>query len=550
MTSNNSFLLTNSIDYLSGMKRNIQLALLFLTFTSILFSCGQQNEYDDSKIFRLNRYDNISSLDPTFARTQANNWVCNLMYNGLVKLDDSLKIVPDIAKSWEISEDGKIYSFTLRKDVYFHKNQAFGKDSTRVVNAKDFEYSFNRLIDPKVGGAGSWVLNNVDTFKAVNDSIFQINLKEAFPPFLGLLSMKYCSVVPEEMFRNGQEEFRKNPIGTGPFQFKLWEDNIKLVFRKNPLYFEKDEKGNQLPYLEAVSMTFLPEKHSEFLQLIQGNVDMMADLDPSYKNEILTPVGELNPKYKDILNFHKFDYLSTVYLCFYLEGNEAVDERLRQAINYAIDKPKMVKYMMNNMATVANGGFIPKGLPGFTENAGYTYQPQKARELIQAYQKEKGNLPIIQLTTVQEYADVCEYIQAQLAKVGLNLAINVVPGPTMRDGKATGKFSFFRANWGADYPDAENFLSLYYSKNFAPEGPNYSHYKNAKFDELYEKAFQISDEKEREVLYKEMDSLMIKSAPIVPLFYDQTSIFLRKNVQGFTMSPVKLLDLTRVYKTK
>ncbi|SMC43789.1 ABC transporter substrate-binding protein [Moheibacter sediminis] len=532
------------------MKRTIQVLFLLLSLTTILFSCSERKTIDDSQIFRLNRYDNISSLDPTFARTQANNWVCNLMYNGLVKLNDSLQIVPDIAKKWEISEDGKTYTFTLRNDIYFHKNQSFGKDSTRTVNAEDFVYSFDRLSDTKVGGAGSWVLNNVDSYKAVNDSVFQMNLKEVFSPFLGLLSMKYCSVVPKEMFKNGQEQFRKTPIGTGPFQFQLWEDNVKLVLRKNPLYFEKDEKGNSLPYLEAVSMTFLPEKHSEFLELIQGNVDMMADLDPSYKNEILTPLGELNPKYNDILDLKKYDYLSTVYLCFYLDDGTPVDEKLRQAINYGIDKPKMVKYMMNGVATAAEGGFIPKGLQGYAEDIGYQFNPAKARELIQTYKKEKGSLPKITLTTVQEYVDVCEYMQAQLAKVGLNIEVNVVPGPTMRDGKATGKFSFFRANWGADYPDAENFLSLYYSKNFAPEGPNYSHYKNEKFDELYLKSFQINDEKQREKIYRQMDSLMMQSAPIVPLFYDQTSIFLRKNVKGFSMNPVKLLNLTRVYKTK
>lgn len=532
------------------MIRHLNPVLFCISVLLFFTNCSEKQSIDDSKIFRLNRYDNISSLDPTFARTQANNWVCNLMYNGLVKLNDSLQIVPDLAEKWEISEDGKTYTFTLRNDVFFHKHPSFGKDSTRTVNAGDFVYSFDRLTDPKVGGAGSWVMNNVDSYQVLNDSVFQIKLKEAFPPFLGLLSMKYCSVVPMEIFRNGQEEFRKNPIGTGPFKFQFWEDNVKLVLRKNPLYFEKDEKGNSLPYLEAVSMTFLPEKHSEFLQLIQGNLDMMADLDPSYKNEILTPLGELNPKYNSLIDLNKYDYLSTVYLCFYLDDGNPVDERLRQAINYGIDKPKMVKYMMNGVATAAEGGFIPKGLPGHGGNIGYKYDPAQARELIKAYQKEKGNLPKITLTTVQEYVDVCEYIQAQLSKVGLNIEVNVVPGPTMRDGKATGKFSFFRANWGADYPDAENFLSLYYSKNFAPEGPNYSHYKNEKFDELYLKSFQIKNEKQREKIYREMDSLMMRSAPVVPLFYDQTSIFTHKNVKGFTMSPVKLLDLTRVYKTK
>lgn len=530
------------------MKLNgIYFILIILNF--LFLSCSQQNKTDDSKIFRLNRYDNISSLDPVNARTQANNWVCNLMYNGLVKLNDSLKIVPDIAKSWEISNQGKTYSFTLRKDVYFHKSQIFGKDSTRTVNASDFEFSFDRLTDPEVGGAGSWVMNNVANYRAVNDSVFQVNLKEAFPPFLGLLSMKYCSVVPKELFRNGQEQFRETPVGTGPFQFKIWDENVKLVLRKNPLYFEKDENGNSLPYLEAIAMTFLPEKHSEFLQLIQGNLDMMADLDPSYKNEILAPKGDLNPKYNKTINFHKFNYLSTVYLCFYLDGTSPLDERLRKAVNYGIDKEKMVKYLMNNMATPASGGFIPKGLPGFNENAGYDYDPKMARKLIQDYKSENGNLPAITLTTVQEYSDISEFIQAQLSKLGMEIQINVVPGPTMRDGKATGKFSFFRANWGADYPDAENFLSLYYSKNFAPEGPNYSHYQSAAFDTLYLNSLNVNNEFQREKIYKKMDSLMMSSAPVVPLFYDQTAIFLNKKVKGFSMNPVKLLDLTRVYKT-
>ncbi|MDX9704201.1 MAG: ABC transporter substrate-binding protein [Weeksellaceae bacterium] len=530
------------------MFKESKIFIFFLIFT-LFTGCSPKKNSDDSQVFRLNRYDNISSLDPTFARTQANNWVCNLLYNGLVKLNNQLEIQPDIAQSWTISEDGKTYTFLLKDSIYFHQSPFFGESQTRTVNAYDFEYSFNRLTDPTVGGAGSWVLNNVENFKALDNLTFEIKLKEAFPPFLGLLSMKYCSVVPPELFKNGQEEFRKHPIGTGPFRFQLWEDNVKLVLRKNSFYFEKDENGESLPYLEAVSMTFLPEKHSEFLQLIQGNLDMMADLDPSYKNEILTPHGELNPKYSDKINFHKYDYLSTVYLCFYLNDGSSIAPELRQAINYGIDKPKMVKYMMNGVATAAKGGFIPKGLPGYTEKAAYAYDPQKARKLVDNYLEKNKILPEIELTTVQEYADICEYIQAQLAKIGLTIKINVVPGPTMRDGKATGKFSFFRANWGADYPDAENFLSLYFSPNFAPEGPNYSHYKNDEFDELYLKSFTLNDEKEREKIYSQMDELMMESAPIVPLFYDQTSIFLQKNVKGFTMSPVKLLDLTRVYKT-
>lgn len=526
------------------MIKHFAYILLIFSF----FSCQQAQEIDSSKVFKLNRYDNISSLDPINARTQANTWACNLMYNSLVKINQNLEIEPDVAKSWTISEDGKTYTFTLRNDVYFHKHPAFGKDSTRNVVAHDFVFSFNRITDPKAGGSGGWIMNNIENYKAINDSVLQIQLKDAFPPFLGLISMKYASVVPHELFKNGNEEFLNHPIGTGPFQFKIWEDNVKMVFRKNPLYFEYDDKGTRLPYLEAVNITFLPEKNSEFLELIKGNIDMMADLDPSYKDEILNPLGELNPKYNNQISLIKSPYLSTVYLCFYLDHPQAIDSKLREALNYGVDKNKIIKYMMKGMAFPADGGFIPKGLPGYDPTSGFPYDANKARELIASYKKEKGSIKPIELTTVQEYVDICEYISAEMGKLGLPIQVNVVPGPTMRDGKSTGKFTLFRANWGADYPDAENFLSLYYSKNLAPEGPNYSHFKSKAYDQLYEQSFLINDLGKRAEIYAKMDALMMKSTPILPLFYDQTAIFLNKKVKGFQISPIKILDLTRVYK--
>src|SRR5690625_7772429 len=127
----------------------------------------------------------------------------------------------------------------------------------------------------------------------------------------------------------------------------------------------------------------------------------MAELDPTKKNKILKDTRELNTKYKDQINLYKYDYLSTVYLAFYLDNNEAIDLKLRQAINYGIDKESMVKYLMNGVATAADGGFIPKGLPGYKSNSTYSYQPQKARQLVKEYFNENGRLPKIQLTTVQ-----------------------------------------------------------------------------------------------------------------------------------------------------
>ena len=279
------------------IRNLISVVCLIISFAS----CSTDTNKDhDHLVFRYNQYDNISSLDPAFARNIGNIWATNQIFNGLLQLDDSLKITPDIAKSWTQSDDGLEFIFTLRDDVYFHKHPEFKtSDSTRKVIAKDFVYSFDRLTDPKVASPGNWVLKNVKEYTALNDTIFKIELKQPFPAFLGLLSMRYCSVVPKEIVTYYGNAFRSHPIGTGPFQFKLWEENIKLVLRKNDLYYEKDLQGKALPYLEAVAITFLPDKQSEFLQFAKGNIDLLNSLDASYKDELLTPSGKLRDRYRN-----------------------------------------------------------------------------------------------------------------------------------------------------------------------------------------------------------------------------------------------------------
>ena len=521
----------------------------------LITSCSNPKEKDrDHLVFRYNEYSNIKTLDPAFARNPSIIWPTNQLFNGLVQFDDDLNIQADIAKEWKISEDGLSYTFTLRNDVFFHKHKLFpSPDSTRNVIAKDFEYSFNRLIDPSIASPGNWVLKNVENYSAINDTTFQIQLKQPFPAFLGLLSMRYCSVVPKEVVEYYGADFRSNPIGTGPFKFKFWEENIKLVLRKNELYFEKDEKGKQLPYLEAVAITFLPEKQSEFLQFTKGNLDLLNSLDASYKDELLTSSGKLRDRYKDKINLSKGPYLNSEYLGFYLESEkeEIHSLLLRKAVNYGFDREKMITYLKNGIGTPATNGFIPKGLPGFANIEGFTYQPEKAKELIQQYMKVSGNKnPSITITTDGNYLSLCEYIQRELEKIGLDVNVNVLPPSTIREQKWKGELDIFRASWIADYPDAENFLSPFYSKNFTPNGPNYTHFKNETFDKLYEESFSITDQQLREESYATMDSIIIANAPIVPLYYDEVVRFTQKNVKGLTNNPQNFLVLKKVWKEK
>ncbi|MEZ4802468.1 MAG: ABC transporter substrate-binding protein [Gelidibacter sp.] len=529
------------------MKKNKN--LFFLTFI-ILISCDSKTSKEHS-VFRYNEHKNISSLDPAFSKDIADIWATNQLFNGLVQMDDQMKVLPCIAKSWTISDNALTYTFSLRDDVKFHKHALFGKDSTRIVKASDFEFSLNRLMDKQLASPGSWVLQKVKSFKTVNDTLFEIQLKQPFPAFLGLLTMKYCSVVPKEIVEYYGTDFRAHPIGTGPFKFQRWEENLKLVFRKNPDYFEKDEKGDKLPYLEAVAITFLPDKQSEFLQFAQGNIDFVSGLDASYKDELLTATGQLRDLYAKDVNMIRGPYLNTEYLAFYMDSRlpEIQSELLRKAINYGFDRKKMMIYLRNGVGIPANGGFIPKGLPGYNKNIGFDYQPQKAKELVAQFKKETGiQNPEITITTTSNYLSFCEFIQREIQKIGLNVKVDVIPAATLKDAKANGKLDMFRASWVADYPDAENYLSLYYSKNFAPNGPNYSHFKDEQFDTWYEEAYTITDTKKREALYSKMDSLVMQKTPVVVMFYDEVLRFTRKNISGLGINPINLMDLKKVRK--
>ncbi len=542
-------------NYLTNLKTTpfLNIKLLCLSFYLCLSACQSDKlKIDDTTVFRYNEYKNVNSLDPAFAKDNANIWACNQLFNGLVQLDDNLNIQPDIAKSWRVSEDAKTYTFLLRNDVMFHKHKLF-KNSTRKVTASDFEYSFNRLIDSKLASPGSNTLQQVASFSAVNDSVFSMTLKQPFPAFLGVLTTKYCSVLPKEITEHYGADFRANPIGTGPFQFKRWEENIKLVLRKNNRYHEKDSLGNSLPYLEAIAISFLTDKQSEFLQFSQGNIDFISGLAPSYKDELLTANGTLRKKYLETVNMVSGDYLNTEYLGFYMETeqSEIQSELIRQAVNYGFDRQTMITYLRNGIGTPAENGFIPKGLPSFNSQKGYSYQPEKAKNLVTKFKQETGIMnPKITISTNSLYVDLCEYIQRELEKIGLTVTIDLLTSSTLREEKATGKLALFRASWVADYPDAENYLSLFYSKNFTPNGPNYTHFKNKTYDTLYEQALKEIDLKKRHHLYQKMDSIIIKNAPVIPLYYDNVIRFTKKNVHGLGINPINLLHLKNVSKSK
>jgi len=532
--------------------------ILFIVMLNLLLACEREYNNEELKIFRYNEAAGVSSLDPAFSRDLANIWVCNQLYDGLVSLDDDLNVIPSVAHSWDISPDGLIYTFHLRPDVYFHDHEVFEKGTGRKVTAYDFEYSFARIIDTKLASPGAWVFNNVagEGFKTLDDSTFQVTLKQPFMPFLGLLTMQYCSVIPKEAVDKYGKDFRKNPVGCGPFYFKYWKEGVKLILRKNPHYFEFDDEGLRLPYLDAVSVTFLIDKQSAFLQFIQGKIDFMSGIDASYKDELLSPEGKLNPAYSDRAYLVSEPYLNTEYLGILVDtGGKMLNENplknklIRQAISYGFDREKMMRYLRNNIGIPGNAGIIPAGMPAFDTSLsyGYVYDPSKTSQLLaQAGFPGGKGLPKITLTTSAEYLDLCKYIQHELEQTGIGIEISVSPPAAIREMKAQAKIPFFRASWIADYPDAENYLSLFYSRNFCPSGPNYTHFYNPAFDILYEESMSMIDDSLRYLAYREMDRLVMEEAPVVILFYDEVLRFIGKDITGLGSNPVNMLDLTHV----
>ena len=528
-------------------------------------SCSQQNDHEGKTVFRYNESAGITSLDPAFAKDQANIWACNQIYNSIVQLDSNLNIIPCLAKSWTISEDGKTYQFVLRDDVCFHNTDFFNfPTGKRKMTAPDIVYSFNRIMDREVASPGAWIFNMVASdnngnyaFSAVNDTLFEIRLKENFPPFLGLLCMQYCSVVPREVVEKYGKDFRKYPVGTGAFQLKTWREGVKMVLLKNPNYFEYDN-GNQLPYLDAVSISFIVDKQSVFMEFVKGNLDFMSGLDASYKDELLTQDGRLNPVYEKHIRMLSMPYLNTEYLGFLMDENQEnaknnplLIKEVRQAINYGFDRKKMLRFLRSNIGVAGTCGIIPYGLPPFDTSAikGYDYDLEKARTLLKkaGYPNGKG-LPPVKLSISESYMDIVQYIAHELEQIGIKIEVVKMQPAILRQFIAKSQIPFFRGSWIADYPDAENYLSLFYSKNFCPNGPNYTHYKNPTFDKLYEQSQSTNNDSLRHVLYQQMDNIIMEDAPVVILYYDRVLRFVQNNIEGMENNAMNLLNLKRVRK--
>jgi ABC-type transport system substrate-binding protein len=533
----------------------------YLTFCILpaLFAGCYNSEKQQGNIFRYNEQTGIASIDPAFAKNQSVMWAIHQLYNTLVEVDTALNIVPSVATHWTVSPDRLTCLFYLRNDVFFHDDACFAGGKGRRMTAKDVVYSFNRLRDEATASPGAWIFNDkvdsVNGFTALNDSVFQLKLTRPYNPILGILSMQYCSIVPHEAVEKWGSDFRRHAVGTGPFQFVAWEEGQAMILKKNPNYFETDKNGNRLPYLDGIKISFYDNKATEFLLFRQHKLDFINDIDASFKDEVLTKKGTLRKEWEGRIQLQTHPYLNIEYLGLLVDSTNPLVKnspsgmkKFRQAINYGFDRRKLVLYLRNSLGIPAESGFVPAGLPSFDSVAvkGYHYDPVMARKLLKEAGLNTSNTPVIKLLTIPIYADIASYIAKQLEEIGIPVQVEAIQKSLLLDMTLNSKALFFRGSWIADYPDAENYLSVFYSKNPAP--PNYTRYKNPAFDAVFEKALAETNDSARYKLYRQADQIMISDAPVVPLWYDVVVHLVQPEVHDFPANALNLLELRYVKK--
>lgn len=551
-------------------SRHIRLTsqfILFLGIITILASCVRTTVHEaDANTFRYNEPDGIASLDPAVASYQSAVWATGQLYNGLVELDSNLSIAPCLATSWSLDEGGKRWTFHLRTDVWFHTDTCFAvaglPKKTRTVNASDVVYSIRRIYDGSARSTGAWVYRDrISQIVAVDDSTVQITLTSPFAPFLAVLTMPYGYIVPHEAIEYYGNDFGQHPVGTGPFQFKKWVQDVAVDLHRNPLYFKRSASGVQLPFLDGVRITFLRDTKSEFLEFLHHGYDIVTSVDGAIAPSVYDATGTLREPYQH-LRLLRAPALSVEYYGILLDTTKpgahqsplATNRLLRQALNYAIDRHRIVTYVLHGRGIPTHHGFLPPSLPGYSDSVrGYRFDPDLAKQLLAraGYPGGKG-LPtlLLQLGHNPRTASVAEAVQEQWKDIGVNVELRQVDFPQHLSQVRAGELPMWRTSWIGDYPDPENFLSLFTSANRAPAGPNTTHLCSAKLDSLFNAALLPSlSTEQRNALYRQMQDDIVEQSPWIYLYHDVLIRLTHDNIHGLTIDGTGRLLLEQVRKT-
>ena len=467
--------------------------------------------------------DDLATLDPAIGYDWTNWPAIKLVFDGLLDYDSGTTLQPRIAESLpEVSADGLTYTFKLRTGVKFSNG--------REVTADDVVYTITRVLDPKTGspGAGFFVgIKGAQEFidgsaatvvglKAVDPSTVQFTLTSPDVTFLNKMALNFAFIVPQEEVEKAGENFGHAPVGTGPFVLKEWKAGQSLVFERNPTYFFEGR-----PYLDKVTIEVGVEPDVALLRLEKGEIQLMGDPPPGADWARISA----DPAWKDRIEVEAT--VNTTYIAINTTTAPFDNVQVRQALNYAIDKQRIVQ-LLNGRATVANQ-VLPPLMPGYDSSyTGYDYNPDKARSLLTQAGFPNGFETSIECISVDPQPKLCESFQQDLDKVGIKLAINTLAAPNVIDDAGNGKTPLVWSGglaWTQDYPDPDDFYSpiLGCDSNVAG-GWNWSRYCNEAVHAKSKELLSMTDRDGRMAGYKDLFKALMDDAVWVPVINGQYTV--------------------------
>ena len=455
-----------------------------------------------------------------------------LIYSTLVRYkDDTTEMETElIEKMPDISPDGLVYNFKLKPDIKF-------SDGTPLTS-KDVKYTFERMLKPETKAVNQWVFDiivgaeevqngvtqELAGFKIKDDLQFEITLKEAYGPFIQNLAVACSSIYPAEAASKAGDDWRLNPIGTGPYKIAEWAHDQYILLEKNPYYFEKG-----LPYIEFIRRDIMPDEATMTMEFENGNVDILTVPDTEY------PRLTADENFKHMLV--ETTPLNSYYYSTNFNVKEFQDKRVRLAIAHAIDNEKILTELLND-AGVISKGILGPGIPGFNpDNPGFEYNPEKAKQLL----AEAGYPNGFKIENWQSKSETFYRrniaIQAMLKEIGIDMEIQQMDPASWRQARAEGNIPLHLGNWWADIPDPDNYM---YTLLHSSQNPLRSlHYVNPKVDELIMKARGLSDMNERIKLYKEAEKIAIyEDVALIPLFHIKEYYIVQPHVKNVKFTPL------------
>ncbi len=509
----------NSVERNIVYRFGLALVLVILLLLS-LWCCCPEDPYENYLNLIINT--EPKSLDPALSTDITTGIITALMYDNLIQFGVGSEILPGLAESWTISEDGRVYTFKLRSDVKFWDESPF--------SATDVCYSFERLLQSETRSPQTWLLSPIkgakpymqgktdiiEGIRQISDTKIQIILETPFAPFLGFLGAPATAIVKKNESISYSQTLKDKPMGTGPWIFEEWQADRYLRFKKNKDYFKGQAK------LDGLILNNIPEILTSAIEFEAGNLDVM--MVPNSEFKYWTHSSVWKPY------IHTLEELGLYYLAMNLERAPFDDQRVRQAVTLAIDRKKIIKRIMHNSASLAQGA-IPPGLAGYDSNrVSIKYDQEAARELLIDAGYEGDCEFDLWVDPGAAISQTIEAIQHYLSEAGFVVHIVRNDWNMMRDAMRKGETDAYWGNWWADYADAENFLApLFHSENAATR----NRYSNPEVDSLIEQIQRSMIVEKRTSLAQKVDSILIVEAPYAFMWYPTSYTVVQPNLKGY-----------------